>query len=63
MPGPFGLPHSCAEMLSPSGVVTASGLFFNSWPKPACDTVTNKTVAHSTREGDVRTSYPPSIII
>src|SRR5215470_15510135 len=26
--GPFGLPHSCAEMVRPSGVFTLIGLYF-----------------------------------
>src|SRR6516162_7683267 len=30
---PAGLPQSCAEMVRPSGVFTAIGLYFNSCPK------------------------------
>src|ERR1700704_267134 len=40
---PAGLPHSCAEMVRPSGVFTAIGLYFRSCPKPGCATVANKS--------------------
>src|SRR6267142_1412647 len=42
---PAGLPHSCADMVRPSGVFTAIGLYFRSCPKPGCATVANKAVA------------------
>src|ERR1700712_356844 len=43
--GPAGLPHSCAEMVRPSGVFTVIGLYFSSWPKPGCASATNNAVA------------------
>ncbi len=39
--GPAGLPHSCAEMVRPSGVFTVIGLYFSSCPKPGCANATN----------------------
>ena len=43
--GPAGLPHSCAEMVRPSGVFTVIGLYFRPSPKPGCATATNKVAA------------------
>src|SRR5258708_13938506 len=40
--GPAGLPHSCAEMVRPSGVFTVIGLYFTSCPKPGCAIVKTK---------------------
>src|SRR5207249_4050612 len=34
--GPDGLPHSCAEMVRPSGVFTLIGLCFGCCPRPGC---------------------------
>src|SRR3954468_24117216 len=34
--GPDGLPHSCAEMVRPSGVFTLIGLCFSGCPMPDC---------------------------
>src|SRR6266705_4981309 len=34
--GPDGLPHSCAEMVRPSGVFTLIGLCFSCCPMPGC---------------------------
>jgi hypothetical protein len=43
--GPAGLPHSCAEMVRPSGVFTVIGLYFMPSPKLGCAIATNKAVA------------------
>src|SRR5258708_38963226 len=43
--GPAGLPHSCAEMVRPSGVFTVIGLYFTSCPKLGCAIVTTKAAA------------------
>src|SRR5215510_811039 len=43
--GPDGLPHSCAEIVSPSGVFTLIGLYFSSCPTLGCATAAKKTVA------------------
>src|SRR5882724_5839135 len=42
---PAGLRHSCADMVRPSGVFTAIGLYFRSCPKPGCAIVASKAVA------------------
>src|SRR6266849_11186280 len=42
---PVGLPHSCAEMVRPSGVFTVIGLYFRSAPKLGCAIATNKAAA------------------
>src|SRR5580704_10739068 len=43
--GPLGLPHSCAEIVSPSGVFTEIGLYFKVSPRPGCAIATNSAVA------------------
>src|ERR1700736_5744211 len=43
--GPAGLPHSCAEMVRPSGVFAVIGLYFKSSPKLGCAIATNKAEA------------------
>src|ERR1700723_1987831 len=43
--GPAGLPHSCAEMVRPSGVFTVIGLYFRPSAKPGCAKATNKAAA------------------
>src|ERR1700716_4003232 len=43
--GPAGLPHSCADMVRPSGVFTAIGFYFRSCPKPGLAIATNKAAA------------------
>src|SRR5882757_6063155 len=44
---PAGLPHSCADMVRPSGVFTVIGLYFRSCPKPGCAIVTTKAAIPS----------------
>src|ERR1035437_8257699 len=43
--GPAGLPHSCADMVRPSGVFTVIGLYFRPSPKPGCAVATSKAAA------------------
>src|SRR5258708_33637193 len=43
--GPAGLPHSCAEMVRPSGVFTVIGLYFRPSPRPGCAIATSKAAA------------------
>src|SRR5258708_6710924 len=43
--GPAGLPHSCAEMVRPSGVFTMIGLYFKSSPKLGGAIAANKAAA------------------
>src|SRR6267378_7925950 len=43
--GPDGLPHSCAEMVRPSGVFTLIGLCFSCCPRPGCAIATRNTAA------------------
>src|SRR3954451_4518901 len=52
--GPAGLPHSCAEMVSPSGVLTVIGFGFSSPPKPGCAIAENMAAAIT-----VVTTRPP----
>src|SRR6266478_1947182 len=42
---PAGLPHSCADMVRPSGVFTVIGLYFKSCPKLGCAIARNKAAA------------------
>src|SRR6267143_5649910 len=43
--GPDGLPHSCAEMVRPSGVFTLIGLCFSCCPRPGCAIARRNTAA------------------
>ena len=43
--GPAGLPHSCADMVKPSGVFTVIGLYFKPSPKPGCAIAISKAAA------------------
>src|ERR1019366_9900937 len=43
--GPAGLPHSCADMVRPSGVFTVIGLYFRPSPNPGCAMATSKAAA------------------
>src|ERR1700722_1275363 len=43
--GPAGLPHSCAEMVRPSGVFTLIGLYFSSCPRHGCASAMNRLAA------------------
>src|ERR1700730_10926580 len=42
---PDGLPHSCAAMVTPSGVRTTSGLYFFSWARPGAEIASRSSVA------------------
>src|SRR3989475_263675 len=45
--GPDGLPHSCAEMVRPSGVFTLIGLCFGCCPRPGCAIATRNAATVS----------------
>src|SRR5881628_151152 len=43
--GPFGLPHSCAEIVRPSGVFTLIGLYFGFCARLGCTAATSSAAA------------------
>jgi hypothetical protein len=42
---PDGLPHSCAAMVTPSGVRTTSGLYFFSCVRPGAEVAARRSIA------------------
>src|SRR6516165_9814089 len=50
--GPDALPHSCAAIVTPSGVLTTSGSYFFSCVRPIAEIATRSTVApvHGTKQ-------------
>src|SRR5438477_6467893 len=62
--GPDGLPHSCAEMVRPSGVFTLIGLCFGCCPRPGCAIATRNAatvnLAKRLPSKDIVIAHPPN---